>query len=517
VIQRPYFDGLDRSSRVLAVRAEESLTEVTGRAAPRFSAEGFLYAPSADSTERRAKLYWRRWSPHVMASLNVHSAGIDRSDPPQSHPGSATVILTPLGKMLSLSIVPDLRADSTAQAVPQWAAVLRAAEADPAATPVAEVPTSFLVTADTVAAWRLSQPGTPETTIVAAALRGRIVEVSTYAAGKTINARPDAAEPDETSLPDWIRLLLFQLLPIIGGLVLTRRNLRAGRGDVRGALTLGTVIAMLYILDYVFTVRAGEVGLYKVLSDLAWQAPLGHALIHAVTMTIAYLAIEPYVRRLWPTVLVSWARLVVGRWRDPIVGRDVLVGTAAGVVLSLLSVAYEWSKRALGLDPAPYQPPPAFLAQTMGASAVLATTASACAVSMLTTTVIFTAVVIARFFLRNNTLAIIALILIVTATEAAYGTKAVWLSLLNGTLIGAFSALVALRVGYVAAIVTGTVSWIALDFPFTTDFSTWFAPQTLLGWAIVAGLTAYGLSTALGGRTVFSDPLSDPVTRSDER
>ncbi len=47
---------------------------------------------------------------------------------------------------------------------------------------------------------------------------------------------------------------------------------------------------------------------------------LGHALLHALQMWLCYLAVEPYVRRLWPRMLVGWARLVSGRLRDPLVG-----------------------------------------------------------------------------------------------------------------------------------------------------------------------------------------------------
>ncbi|MBK9472486.1 MAG: hypothetical protein IPO18_09410 [bacterium] len=41
----------------------------------------------------------------------------------------------------------------------------------------------------------------------------------------------------------------------------------------------------------------------------------------------AYVALESYVRRLWPRMLVSWARLVSGPGvAHPLVGRDILVG-----------------------------------------------------------------------------------------------------------------------------------------------------------------------------------------------
>jgi drug/metabolite transporter superfamily protein YnfA len=41
---------------------------------------------------------------------------------------------------------------------------------------------------------------------------------------------------------------------------------------------------------------------------------------------LAYLAIEPYVRRHWPDTLISWMCLQTGRLRDPLVASHVLVG-----------------------------------------------------------------------------------------------------------------------------------------------------------------------------------------------
>src|SRR5262249_45591154 len=44
---------------------------------------------------------------------------------------------------------------------------------------------------------------------------------------------------------------------------------------------------------------------------------------------VLYIALEPYVRRTWPTTLISWSRVIDGRFRDRRVARDVLVGLAA--------------------------------------------------------------------------------------------------------------------------------------------------------------------------------------------
>ena len=50
---------------------------------------------------------------------------------------------------------------------------------------------------------------------------------------------------------------------------------------------------------------------------------------------VFYLAIEPYARRLWPRMLVSWVRVLEGRFRDPLVGRDVLLGACGGALVAL--------------------------------------------------------------------------------------------------------------------------------------------------------------------------------------
>lgn len=63
---------------------------------------------------------------------------------------------------------------------------------------------------------------------------------------------------------------------------------------------------------------AGELGLFI--------NAAGGALFWGGFVWVAYMAIEPSYRRSWPRQLVAWARVVGGRFRDPVVGRDVLLG-----------------------------------------------------------------------------------------------------------------------------------------------------------------------------------------------
>ena len=58
-----------------------------------------------------------------------------------------------------------------------------------------------------------------------------------------------------------------------------------------------------------------EIGLFLgAFASSLWQAFL---------LYVLYVALEPYVRRRWPDALVSWTRVLAGRFRDPLVGRDI--------------------------------------------------------------------------------------------------------------------------------------------------------------------------------------------------
>ena len=55
-----------------------------------------------------------------------------------------------------------------------------------------------------------------------------------------------------------------------------------------------------------------------------------------VAAWIFYIGLEPQVRRFWPRSVISWSRVLLGRFRDPLVGRDLLTGVTAGIAIVLL-------------------------------------------------------------------------------------------------------------------------------------------------------------------------------------
>lgn len=533
-IQTPLFKNFGKPPSVLSVRADEILTRVTGRPAPRYSAQGLRYAPAQkDSMSRadslaaakqkpkvkpaREKQYWRRWSPSQFTMENLHQSSASLEDPPQAYPGSATVLLDPQGRLLALEAIPPSEADTLTSRTIDWSSVIDAAGRDRSRVTAVPPPPAFVSNADTVAAWRLSDSTAAETTLVAAAAAGHVVRVETYAGRNALGQLAIRASGFTPGVQEWIGIVFFAVIPLVGSLFLARHNLRARRGDVRGAVVVGISIVILYILGHIFGMNVEEVGLFSIVAAVMASNPLGHALVHGVSMALAYLAIEPYVRRLWPSALVSWARLIAGRLKDPIIGRDILVGVAFGALMTLLLLVVRGLERTLGLSTDPASLSIELLGTMVSASQILGQISYALAIGFLRATSLFTLLVIFRFILRGNRLAVVATLLFFTLLELDYSSRGVWLQAGVGLLMAGATLAIALRYGYVALLTVVFTSMIADSLAWSLDFSTWVAPQTMFAWAIVLILAGYGFLTAIGGKSLFSDPLSDPVATSVRR
>jgi hypothetical protein len=123
-------------------------------------------------------------------------------------------------------------------------------------------------------------------------------------------------------------ILFFVIILPIGAGFLARRNIRLGRGDRRGSFRLASfafVCVFLRNISWQHHIPAvAEAGLlFFALRD---------ALTIGVLYWLLYMAFEPWVRRRSPSTLISWSRLLAGRFRDPLVGADLLVGLLLGVL-----------------------------------------------------------------------------------------------------------------------------------------------------------------------------------------
>jgi serine/threonine-protein kinase len=203
---------------------------------------------------------------------------------------------------------------------------------------------------DVRAAWTGVYPDQPDIPIriEAAAYRGKTVHFAVVAPWSLpwLVQEPPATTGQKISAGVFITLFISVCL---FAAFLARRNLRGGRGDRRGALRLSAFVFAACILAWAFgadhTPTSDEVKGFFFIA-------LSQSLLVASMTWLAYLALEPYVRRRWPETIVSWNRLLGGGLRDPLVGKDILVGVVIGVFFTLLTPILENYLRLLaGVSP----------------------------------------------------------------------------------------------------------------------------------------------------------------------
>jgi len=272
-----------------------------------------------------------------------------------------------------------------------------------------------------------------------------------------------------------------------GGGWMARRNLRAGRSDRRGAARLAGAIMALLLAMWAF--GGHHVSTLGELDVLALG--LGNAVLVAGTLWLVYLALEPFARRHWPTMLVSWTRLLGGGWRDPLVGRDVLFGAAAGSVVALLMgplrrLVPVW----LG------EPPPAprgFLdISSLRSSIAWILWGPAIAVVWVLGIVLF--LVIVRRLVRRAWIAAVIVTLFFTLNFLGLPSPHVTLpitALATGVLVA-----LAIRLGILAAMVCESSGRLLAYFVMTPETSAWYFYPGALAAAAVLALAIWGYTAA---------------------
>jgi hypothetical protein len=109
-------------------------------------------------------------------------------------------------------------------------------------------------------------------------------------------------------------------------------NYHAGLGDRRGALRLATVFLLLRLLVWLLMLRAApaKAVIYAFVVELVL------ALGVATIAWLYYIALEPYARRHWPHMLITWSRVLRLRLGDPSVGQHVLIGVGLGLLWTMV-------------------------------------------------------------------------------------------------------------------------------------------------------------------------------------
>lgn len=367
----------DMSAAMLEARALEIVADLGHATDHADSASGFLSNRSYINWLRKqdvaaarwetvsngraaAVLFWWRSSPSVLVPGAVGGVklapSVTESNPARAIPGMISLRLDTLGRLIWLDVAPVRLDDAesagdeagsaaapAATAATDWAHVFELMGLDMesfTSVPPLLIPDHF---ADERVAWEGTYPEDPEASlrIEAAALRGRPTSIRRFTPDNPLVSPASSATASGsgiglvTVLTIGVVLVSFALVltAVFGGLYVAQRNVRSGRGDSRGARRLGFAIsgtmAVVWLLSE-HTLSANDVNAFVTMLAFAGAAA-------GLTWAL-YLAVEPFMRCQAPEALIGWARLLDGRWADPLIGRDILIGCAAGAVSRLLTV-----------------------------------------------------------------------------------------------------------------------------------------------------------------------------------
>jgi serine/threonine-protein kinase len=312
----PALGTLDKPPEVLEHEARGILAAARGsEAAAADRTSGFEWAGGGAGSRELG--FWYRESPRSLAQGWNIAAGLLSFDNPHPRvPGMAGVRLAADGTLREYVRAPA-GVEAPAAGDP-FAPLLASAGLDARDLRPVEPRVLPPVFADARAAWE-ARAGSDAVRVEAAAFRGRPVWL------RVDPVPPPAAR---SSGAVYLGIALAALC-----LALARRNLRQGRADLAGARRLAVLAASVGFLGYGLL---NEPRTYR--PEVVFFCVAMHAFYSFFWVT-AYLALEPTVRRLWPHALVSWSRLLSGHVRDPLVGRDLLLGTLGGVALATVDWA----------------------------------------------------------------------------------------------------------------------------------------------------------------------------------
>ncbi len=445
-----------------------------------------------------AHTFWYRASPEGLLSERWVGRVLPE-DPAPMEPGMAGVSLDTEGRLVELEIIPrremsGIAASTNAFGQAEIASLFSLAGLefrDFRPVQPSWVPRTF---ADRLLAWDGNYPGEQAKVHVEAAfLNGRPVHfqvVDPYSAPteKIVMERSGGGTAG-------LIAVLGVLLALLGGSIwIARRNLRLGRGDRKSALRLGTTVCVMYLLSSLLISHFARDP-----SFILGVAGMGLAI--AVLMGLlagcAYLALEPYARRVWPEMLISWTRLLLGRWRDARVGRDILIGAVAGVAMIVLQrleplVPVWFGKNGRG-------PLGTEMQIMLGGREPFAVLFDAG--FLMSPIVVLLLLSALRFLVRRQWAAIAVGFILLCAGDSHWRSVGVFhaagiAAAIELTLVIAVELAVLIRYGLLALASAYFFAFLLQKWPLTLDPSAWYASSSMLLVTVLAAVSLYAFRIA---------------------
>lgn len=434
------------------------------------------------------------------SNISITPGIVTFSDPPAIFSGMINLKLDPTGRLLYFQAMPPEREDQAqATKAPDWQPLFSAAGLNAADFQSAAPKWNGLASADIRAAWDGTWPGNSRPLhIEAAALHGRPV-LFRLSGPWTAPGRMPRPEQTTSERASEIFGTIFILSLISGGIWLAYRNYSRGKGDRRGAWRLAWVVFLLEIVLFLFQAHL------KLSDDSLFLLVLAVStgLFMSGFMWTLYLALEPYVRSKWPQTIVSWSRVMTGKIRDPLVGRDILYGTLLGAVWVLVFYAGHLYDMRGGERP--------LLPNTdllEGGRAAISMWLGNIVGAIVGVLMFFFVLVFFRALVRNRWLAAVLFVL-VFAIPRILGTNHPLIDSPVWIIIYLIAAVAVVRFGLVALAVAVFTANLLLNVPYTLDFSDWYTPASVCFVLSIVALAGWGFYTALAGQKLLKEELFD--------
>ena len=237
----------------------------------------------------------------------------------------------------------------------------------------------------------------------------------------------------------------------------------------------------------------------------SFTAACAQGLMFAAMAAIVYLAVEPYVRRRMPELMIGWARLLEGRLRDPRVGRDVLAGAVMGIASALILHASNALPTWLPiLGQTTVFPHPWMLEGGRHALGALIVVASVSLVSALSS---FFVLFLLRVALKREWVSLVAMMILMSL--ANLGGENVALETPFAVFQGVLMAWALGRVGLLAGATMWFYRIVFSSVPLPIHGAAPYALTTMLVFGLMLALAGYAMRISVGSRPLFSAAALD--------
>jgi len=447
-------------------------------------------------------VFWFRQAPIALGSDSLLDSGrVTFNIPSRAQPGMVSVLVDLKGRLQYLTAnLPRIRDTEEPAGSIDWKVVLDAAGFDPSKLTRAEPSWIPPVYTDARAAWDGVYPDRPEVKIhiEAAAAHGCPVYFQIFEPWSPQTLAPPT--PPTLSLPALLAIVVVVII-FTGGVLLAKRNLRLDRGDRAGAARVALTLGVLEIVAGLLT---GHHTWELVPTMLLMLVLSAKSTLIAVCAYMVYMALEPDVRRRWPQTLVSWSRAISGRLSDPLVGRDLLLGSALGVLLQIVTQFGHLAPLWLGQPPTLATPPGGFDGTVPFdlSTVFIQIVRSVLVASVLVLVYLMLFAMIRRRGVTN--VVYVVLLALAAASGAGFGLPLVFSTLAVGVILFTLA-----RFGMLALIVSLTVAGVLEQIPLTFNASSMFAPSSYVLLAVIVGVAVYGCRASLAGQPLLGGKFLD--------